>query len=95
MKRKFKSMIIIFFDIKGNVHRELVLAGQAVSYVYYLVLRQLQENVRRLRPELSRQKSGCCITTYRLSLPFFTIELLKKKEHDCRPALALLLCFHD
>jgi hypothetical protein len=53
VKSKVKSMLIIFFDIKRIVHKEFVLAGQAVSSTYYCdVLRQLSENVRRLCPEL-------------------------------------------
>jgi hypothetical protein len=50
---KVKNIIIIFFHIKGIVHKELVLAGQTVNSAYcYVVLRRLRENVRRLRPEL-------------------------------------------
>jgi hypothetical protein len=41
-----ESMLIGFFDIKGIVHRPDNRG----------VLRQLRENVRRLRPELGRQK---------------------------------------
>jgi hypothetical protein len=58
VKSKVKSMLIIFFDIKGNVHKEFVLAGQSVSPAYYCNFsRPLRENVRRLRPGLWRQKS--------------------------------------
>jgi hypothetical protein len=35
MKRKLKGMIIIVFDIKGNIHKEFVPAGQATNYIYY------------------------------------------------------------
>jgi hypothetical protein len=31
---KVRSMLIIFFDIKGIVHKELVLAGQTVNPAY-------------------------------------------------------------
>jgi hypothetical protein len=31
VKSKVKSMLIIFFDIKGIVHKEFVLASQTVS----------------------------------------------------------------
>jgi hypothetical protein len=31
VKRKVKSMTIIFFDIKGIVHKEFVFAGQTVN----------------------------------------------------------------
>jgi hypothetical protein len=51
-KRKIKSMLIIFFDTKGAVHKEFVRADQTVNCY---VLRRLLENVRRLRPELWRQ----------------------------------------
>jgi hypothetical protein len=37
--RKVKSMLIIFFDIKGMVYKESVLAGQTVNSAYYSVLR--------------------------------------------------------
>jgi hypothetical protein len=33
-KSKVKSMLIIFFDIKGNGLKELILAGQTVSSAY-------------------------------------------------------------
>jgi hypothetical protein len=58
VKRKVKIMLIIFFDIKGIAHKEFVLAGQTVNYAYSCdVLRRLCENVRRLRPEIWRQKN--------------------------------------
>jgi hypothetical protein len=51
-------MLIIFFDIKGIVHKEFVLEGQTVNSAYYCdILRRLRENVRTLRPELWRQKN--------------------------------------
>jgi hypothetical protein len=34
VKSKIKSMLIIFFDIKGTVHKEFLLAGQTVNSVY-------------------------------------------------------------
>jgi hypothetical protein len=30
-----KSMLIIFFDMKGIVHKEFILAGQTVNSTYY------------------------------------------------------------
>jgi hypothetical protein len=57
VKSKVKSIPIIFFEIKGIVHKEFILTGQAVNSAhYYGVLRRLRENLRRLRPELWRQK---------------------------------------
>jgi hypothetical protein len=72
MKSEIKILQIVFFDIRGIVHKEFVLAGQTANSAYYCdVLRRLNENVRRLRPELWRQKRSCCITTTRrLTLPF-------------------------
>jgi hypothetical protein len=52
VKSKVKSMVIIFFDMKGIVHKEFVLAGQTVISAYYCnVLWRMHENVQRLRPE--------------------------------------------
>jgi hypothetical protein len=45
MKSKMKSMLIIFFDIMGIVHKEFVLAGQTVNFPDYCeVLRRLRGN---------------------------------------------------
>jgi hypothetical protein len=50
--------VIIFFDIKGRVFNEFVLAGQTVNSPYYCdVLWQMRENVRTLSPKLWRQKN--------------------------------------
>jgi hypothetical protein len=46
VKSKVKSMLIIFLDIKGIVHKEFVLAGQTINSAYYCnVLWRLCENV--------------------------------------------------
>jgi hypothetical protein len=51
-------MLTIFFNIKGIVRKNFVLADQTVNSAYYCdVLRRLSKNVRRLRPEGWRQKS--------------------------------------
>jgi hypothetical protein len=48
-----ESMLIIFIDIEGIIHKEFVSAGQIVNSAYYCdALRRLRENVPRLRPEL-------------------------------------------
>jgi hypothetical protein len=52
------GMLIIFFDIKGIVHKEFILAVQTVNSAYYCdVSWLLIENVQRLRLELWRQKN--------------------------------------
>jgi hypothetical protein len=73
-------MLIIFFDIKGIVHKEFVLAGQSVNFAFYCnILWRLRENVRRLRPELWRQNNWL---SHHANAPshasFFTWELLTK-----------------
>jgi hypothetical protein len=50
-------MIIILFDIKRIVHKELVLAGQTANSAYYCDVLLLGEYERRLRPELWHQKN--------------------------------------
>jgi hypothetical protein len=34
VKSKVKCMLIIFFDIKGIIHKEFILAGQKVNSAY-------------------------------------------------------------
>jgi hypothetical protein len=47
VKNKVKHMLIIFFDIRQTVHKEFILAGQAVNSTYYCdAVWQLRENVR-------------------------------------------------
>jgi hypothetical protein len=49
VKSKVTSIVIVFFDNKGIVLKEFVLAGQTVNSTYYChVLRRLRENVRLL-----------------------------------------------
>jgi hypothetical protein len=51
VKSKFMSMLIIFFDFKGTVHNEFVLASQTVNSAYYCdFLWRQRENVWRFRP---------------------------------------------
>jgi len=51
-------MIIIFFDVKGIVHKEIVPTGRNVNFGFCCdVLRRLRENVRRLRPKLWREQT--------------------------------------
>jgi hypothetical protein len=55
------SMLIIFFDIMGIVHKEFVLAGQT----YYCdILWRLHENARGLCPEVWLQKKWQCTVSH-------------------------------
>jgi hypothetical protein len=48
-----KTTLIIFFDIKGNVHFEFIPPGQTIDQAYCTeTLKQLRESVCRKRPEL-------------------------------------------
>ena len=50
-----KTMLIVFFDVRGIVHLEFIPPGQTVNQELYLeILRGLRENVRRKSPELWR-----------------------------------------
>jgi len=53
-----KSMLIIFLDIQGTVHKEFVPPGQTVNGKFYCeVLRRLRENVRHKRPEMWKNRN--------------------------------------
>lgn len=53
-KSKVKSMLIVFFDAKGVVHKEFVPAGQTVNGTFYAkVLERLRIRVRRVRRKIA------------------------------------------
>jgi hypothetical protein len=50
-----KSMLSVYFDIRGIVNNEFAPEGQTVNAEFYCsVLRHLREEIRRKRPELWR-----------------------------------------
>ncbi|UYV70307.1 hypothetical protein LAZ67_7002482 [Cordylochernes scorpioides] len=52
-KSRIKTMIIVFFDIRGIVHCEFVPQGQTVNSVFYLeVLRRLKRRISRVRTDI-------------------------------------------
>src|SRR5215510_13453377 len=52
-KSRVKSMLIVFFNAKGVIHKEFVPAGQTVTGKFYAeVLRLLKDRVRRVRQEI-------------------------------------------
>jgi hypothetical protein len=65
-------MLIIFFDIKGIVHKEFVLAGKTVNSAYCCeVLRRLCENLQDFFSSIGDKGTGCCITaTHGLTVSF-------------------------
>ena len=53
-KSKVKTMLIVFFDAKGIVHKEFVPQGQTVNAAYYVdVLEKLRRRVVRTRKEIA------------------------------------------
>ncbi|GFW74558.1 mariner Mos1 transposase [Trichonephila clavipes] len=52
-KSRIKTMIIVFFDIRGIVHCEFVLQGQTVNSAFYLeVLRRLKRRIARVKADI-------------------------------------------
>ena len=52
VRSNIKSMLICFFDHKGNVHKEFVPPGQTVNAAFNVeLLKRLRENVRRKQPD--------------------------------------------
>ena len=52
-KSKFKTIMMVFFEIRGIVHVDWVPEGQNVNQVYLKeVLTGLRERVRRRKPEM-------------------------------------------
>ncbi|UYV82119.1 hypothetical protein LAZ67_21000950 [Cordylochernes scorpioides] len=52
-KSRIKTMIIVFFDIRGIVHCEFVPQGQTVNSAFYLeVLKRLKRQIARVRTDI-------------------------------------------
>jgi hypothetical protein len=68
-------MLIIYFDIKGIVHKEFVLAGQIVNSAYtYDVLMQTREEVWRLRPRNLATKKKLVVASRQRTITHFIFQ---------------------
>jgi hypothetical protein len=64
-------MLIIFFDIKGTVHKEFVLADQTVNPHTTVTYSDCLKMSEDFAPNFGDKRTGCCFkTTRRLTLPF-------------------------
>jgi hypothetical protein len=96
-KSTVKSMLIIFFDIKGTVHKEFILAGQTVNSSYLCkVLWRLHENVQRFCLKLWQQKNWLLHHDNAPShTSIFTREFLTRNNMTVIPTHHTFLCFCD
>lgn len=59
---KIKTMLIVFFDSKGIIHKEFASPGQTITAKYYLeVLKRLMARIHRIRPEYQNENSWCLL----------------------------------
>jgi hypothetical protein len=70
VKSKVKSMFIILSDIKGIVHKEIVLTGQSIQHTTVMFYSDCVKMWEDFAPNFGDKNTGCCImTTHRLTLP--------------------------
>jgi hypothetical protein len=85
-KSKVKSMLIIFCTSRGFFFEKFVLEGKKVNFTYYCdVLRRLNENMRKLRPELWRRKNSLLRHDNAPSHFLFHQGTFDQTQHYCRP----------
>jgi hypothetical protein len=57
-KSKIKTMLIIFFDKQGVIHKQFVPVGQIVNSAFYIdVIRRLLKRISRVRPQFRAEGS--------------------------------------
>jgi hypothetical protein len=57
-KSKIKTMLIIFFDKQGVIHKECVPEGQTVNSAFYIeVIGRLLKRISRVRPQFRAEGS--------------------------------------
>jgi hypothetical protein len=84
--RQVKSILIISSDIKGIVHKELVLAGQTVNSTYYFdVYGDFVKMCEDFTLNFGDTRTGCRIMTMQSHTSFFTREFLTKNNMTVVP----------
>jgi hypothetical protein len=64
-------MLIIFFDIKGIVHKEFVLADQSILDTTVTFYSDCMKMCEDFDLNFGNKRTGCCIMTmHHLTLPF-------------------------
>jgi hypothetical protein len=87
MKSKVKSVLIIFFDIKGIIHKEFILAGQTVYYCD--ILRKMHEKFVKTSPRTLMTKEVTVASPQRTVTHFLFHQGIFNERHDFRPQLTL------
>jgi hypothetical protein len=89
-------MFIICFDIEGIVRKKFVLVGQTANSAYHDFSRRLLENVRRLCPELWRQKNWLFQHDKAMSrISLFSRKFSTKNNMTVLTTNLTFLCFPD
>jgi hypothetical protein len=72
VKSNVKSMFIIFFNIKGIVHKEFALVGRAANSIYTVTFYgDCVKVCEDFAQNFGDKRTGCCITaTLHLTLSF-------------------------
>jgi hypothetical protein len=87
VKRKVKSMLIIFFDITKNLSWQVKLSIPHTTLTFYGDCVKMCEE---FTPKFGDKRTGCCITTtYRLILPFSPGKFSPEKNMTSSPLILL------
>jgi hypothetical protein len=92
VKTKFKSMLIISFDIIDITKNLSSQAKQSILNTTVTFYGDCVKMCEDFAPNIGDKTIGCCITT-KHHTSFFTKNFLPKKQHVCCPSSTLLFSF--
>jgi hypothetical protein len=79
VKSELKSILIISFDLKRIVYKELVLVGQkSIPHTTVISYSDCVSMLEGFFSNFGDKRTGCCITTLRLTLHFSLGKILPK-----------------